>query len=155
MSTSRLTGNSDQNNLLTIDDETKELIKKFRFRKETTIAAISFKCTEDQSVVTLSVDEHLEDISDLEEVQDELPDFFPRFVLLSYKITKKDGRVSYPLALVHYAPSGCSINYQMMYSTVIHEVLTACGCVNAPMLEAKEDLTDEWVTFELMKGKVA
>jgi len=36
----------------------------------------------------------------------ELPSQSPRFVVLSYELTHSDGRVSYPLVLINWAPVG-------------------------------------------------
>lgn len=37
---------------------------------------------------------------------EELPDQAPRFILLSYELHHKDGRVSYPLVLINWSPPG-------------------------------------------------
>ncbi len=43
---------------------------------------------------------------DMDEIRDTLPQQQPRFVLVSYMMKHLDNRVSYPLCLVFYSPSG-------------------------------------------------
>ncbi|KAJ3344053.1 calpain 7 [Gonapodya sp. JEL0774] len=49
------------------------------------------------------VSRHLEETS-LEDLADELPENTPRYIILSYKLTHKEGRVSYPLVFIYYNP---------------------------------------------------
>jgi len=48
--------------------------------------------------------ERLDDVS-LEDLADELPESSPRYVVLSYNLTHKDGRTSSPLVLINWAPA--------------------------------------------------
>lgn len=57
---------------------------------------------ESQDIV---VDEEI-DIDDLEELKNNISDTQPRFVLLSWVISHKDGRKSYPIALIFITPRG-------------------------------------------------
>lgn len=47
----------------------------------------------------------MEDTS-LEAIVDALPETTPRYLVLSYPWTHGDGRVSYPLIVLYYCPSG-------------------------------------------------
>ena len=55
---------------------------------------------------TIVVDEEINDISDVEELKENIPDTQPRYVLLSWKIEHSDGRVSYPMAFLYTTPRG-------------------------------------------------
>lgn len=44
-------------------------------------------------------------VSDLDTVATELPENSPRYVLLSYEVEHSDGRKSFPLVLLNWAPT--------------------------------------------------
>lgn len=71
----------------------------------------------DKKTFLLQKDESIEyPLESLEELEDELPDNSPRFVVLSYPITLKDGRKSYPYVMVYYLPPNSSQNDRMLYA---------------------------------------
>ena len=47
---------------------------------------------------------------------EELPEFAPRYVLLSYCHTHDDGRLSFPLVMVYYCPPGVKPAMNMIYA---------------------------------------
>lgn len=53
-----------------------------------------------------------------EDLQDELPDTMPRYIVLSFELKHKDGRVSYPLVFVYYVPESAKIDLKMIYSSL-------------------------------------
>lgn len=44
--------------------------------------------------------------SNSHQVKDELPDFSPRYICLSYCYHHDDGRISFPLMFIYYCPGG-------------------------------------------------
>ncbi|XP_069773082.1 glia maturation factor beta isoform X2 [Narcine bancroftii] len=90
-------------NLCQVDEQLVEKLKKFRFRKETTNAALIMKIDQEQHMVIL--DEEFEDISP-EDLRNELPEYQPRFVVYSYRYKHNDGRISYPLCFIFFSPCG-------------------------------------------------
>lgn len=52
----------------------------------------------------------------LEDVVDELPEHAPRFVLLSYPITLKDGRSAVPYVMLSWMPVTVGSELRMMYA---------------------------------------
>uniref|UniRef100_A0AAQ4PXY9 ADF-H domain-containing protein n=1 Tax=Gasterosteus aculeatus aculeatus TaxID=481459 RepID=A0AAQ4PXY9_GASAC len=96
-----------------VDESLKAKLKKFRFRKETTNAAIIMKIDMEKQLVI--VEEEYEDIS-MDELREELPERQPRFIVYSYKYVHSDGRVSYPLCFIFSSPMGCKPEQQMMYA---------------------------------------
>ncbi|MEE6490630.1 hypothetical protein FKM82_015919 [Ascaphus truei] len=66
-----------------VDPELKEKLRKFRFRKETNNAAILMKIDKEKQLVIL--EEEYEDISP-DDLQNELPERQPRFLVYSYKL---------------------------------------------------------------------
>jgi hypothetical protein len=53
----------------------------------------------------------------VEEIAEELPTSTPRFLIMSYELKHKDGRVSYPLVGIYYCPVGASTNLKMLYAS--------------------------------------
>ena len=71
----------------------------------------------DRKTYEIKKDEDIEDIVEsLEELEDELPDTSPRFVVLSYPVTTKDGRMSFPFVMLYYLPPNASQNDRMLYA---------------------------------------
>jgi hypothetical protein len=52
----------------------------------------------------------------LEQITEELPEHAPRFVLLSYPITLKDGRGSVPYVMLNWMPVTVGSELRMMYA---------------------------------------
>uniref|UniRef100_A0A5F8G9N6 Glia maturation factor n=1 Tax=Monodelphis domestica TaxID=13616 RepID=A0A5F8G9N6_MONDO len=96
-----------------VDPELKEKLRKFRFRKDTTNAAIIMKVDKSRQLVVM--EEEFQNISP-EELRNELPERQPRFIVYSYKWLHDDGRISYPLCFIFSSPVGCKPEQQMMYA---------------------------------------
>uniref|UniRef100_A0A672JWU6 ADF-H domain-containing protein n=1 Tax=Sinocyclocheilus grahami TaxID=75366 RepID=A0A672JWU6_SINGR len=86
-----------------VDVSLQEKLKKFRFRKETSNAAILMKIDMEKQLVVL--EEEYENIS-LDELREELPERQCTYIVYSYKLTHGDGRVSYPLCFIFSSPVG-------------------------------------------------
>jgi len=54
------------------------------------------------------------DIADLVE---ELPESSPRFVVLAYAFKNTDGRMSFPLILINWAPTGCETGLLTLHAS--------------------------------------
>ena len=99
----------------------KDSLKKFRFsQRNSGSAAIVVKINKTKLV--MEVEEQYDNIS-IEELAEgkfipdtcadrepndsytELPENSPRYVVLSHELKHKDGRISYPLVLINWAPS--------------------------------------------------
>uniref|UniRef100_A0A0R3RKE6 ADF-H domain-containing protein n=1 Tax=Elaeophora elaphi TaxID=1147741 RepID=A0A0R3RKE6_9BILA len=57
---------------------------------------------------------------------DELPVQQPRYIVISYERMHDDGRLSYPLCLVLYSPSGCNPQLRMMYAGSRNNLAKEC-----------------------------
>ncbi|XP_073497802.1 glia maturation factor gamma isoform X2 [Phyllobates terribilis] len=86
-----------------VDPDLREKLRKFRFRKETNNAAILMKIDKEKQLVVL--EEEFEDISP-DDLQNELPERQPRFLVYSYRYAHDDGRISYPLCMIFSSPVG-------------------------------------------------
>ncbi|WRT63543.1 uncharacterized protein IL334_000448 [Kwoniella shivajii] len=89
-------------------------LKKFRFTNRKTTAAISVKII--KSNLSMAVDEEFEDQS-IEEIAEELPENLPRYLVLSHELTHRDGRISYPLILINWAPSGAPTELMTLHAS--------------------------------------
>ncbi|XP_075921176.1 glia maturation factor gamma-like isoform X1 [Petromyzon marinus] len=138
-----------------VDQGLKDKLKKFRFRKETTNAAIimhkqracfTVKIDKDRQVVVM--EEEYEDISP-EDLKEELPERQPRFILYSYKYHHTDGRISYPLCFIFCSPLGCKPEQQMMYAGSKNTLVQTAELTKVFEIRSVEELTEEWLQDKL------
>ncbi|OCF59771.1 hypothetical protein L486_02444 [Kwoniella mangroviensis CBS 10435] len=99
-------------------------LKKFRFTNRKGTAAISVKIV--KASLSMAVEEEFEDQS-IEEIAEvpvvlyaELPENHPRYVLLSHELKHKDGRISYPLILINWAPSGAPMELMTLHASSLN-----------------------------------
>uniref|UniRef100_A0AC35FA57 ADF-H domain-containing protein n=1 Tax=Panagrolaimus sp. PS1159 TaxID=55785 RepID=A0AC35FA57_9BILA len=81
----------------------------------------------------------------IEEIQDELPDQQPRFVVISYELKHSDGRVSFPLCLLFYSPFGCSTELQILYAGSRNHLVNACDLRKNAEVREIEEITKEFL----------
>uniref|UniRef100_UPI00358E3140 glia maturation factor gamma-like isoform X1 n=1 Tax=Myxine glutinosa TaxID=7769 RepID=UPI00358E3140 len=129
-----------------IDPELITRINKFRFRKETTDAAIVMKVEKQRKTIVL--DEEYEDIS-VEDLKDQLPERQPRFVLYSYKYKHDDGRCSYPLCFIFISPQGCKPDLQMMYAGTKNNLVKSAQLTKVFELRSTDEFTEQWLREKL------
>ncbi|KTF99282.1 hypothetical protein cypCar_00029822 [Cyprinus carpio] len=136
-----------------VDEDLVKKLRDFRFRKETTNAAIIMKIDKDKQLVILE-EEH-EDISP-EDLKNELPERQPRYPSLkqnslfySYKYQHDDGRVSYPLCFIFSSPVGCKPEQQMMYAGSKNKLVQTVELTKVFEIRNTEDLTEEWLREKL------
>ncbi|KAI0072771.1 maturation factor [Panus rudis PR-1116 ss-1] len=85
-----------------IPQELKQSLRKFRFaRRNAGSAAMIVKINKQK--LTMEEVEQFDDIS-IEDLAEELPENSPRYVVLSYELKHTDGRKSFPLVLINWAP---------------------------------------------------
>lgn len=82
-----------------IPESVKAELKKFRYRKASAgDTALVLKI--DKKTLTLGIEDTLDGVTP-DELAEELPENSPRFVVYSYKLNHKDGRVSFVRFLVY------------------------------------------------------
>ncbi|ONH68326.1 Protein AIM7, partial [Cyberlindnera fabianii] len=94
-------------NLYSFSEETASRLRKFRFA-----SARSDKIREDPNVEDSPV-------TSIEELVEELPDNSPRYVVLSYPLTLKDGRKSSPLVMLYWLPPTSQQSLRMLYAAAV------------------------------------
>jgi len=129
--------------------EAKEEIKRFRFRKEKTNAALILKV--DPDTHSVFVDEQLEDIDDIDELRMALPEHQPRFVIYSCRIDHSDGRVSFPMVFIFSTPQDAKPQLQMMYAGSKLSLVKEVSLTKVYEIRELEELTDEWLAEKLQK----
>ncbi|KAJ7995545.1 hypothetical protein DPEC_G00245700 [Dallia pectoralis] len=129
-----------------VDESLKEKLKKFRFRKETTNAAILMKIDMEKQLVIL--EEEYEDIS-MDDLRNELPERQPRYPFVFYKYVHTDGRVSYPLCFIFSSPVGCKPEQQMMYAGSKNQLVSTAELTKIFETRNIDDLSEEWLINKL------
>lgn len=129
---------SIQSSTVDIPDELKKSLRKFRFaRRNAGSAALIVKI--DKKNLVMVEDEQFDDIS-LEDLAEgmhcsiatmcdgcviamwpisELPENAPRYVLLSYEVSFDDGRKSFPLVLVNWAPTTSETSLLTLHASAL------------------------------------
>lgn len=129
-----------------MDPELIKKLKSFRFRSETTNAAIVMKVDKETQKVVL--DEEYDNVS-LDDLKEELPERQPRFIVYSYTHKHEDGRVSYPLCFIFCSPSGCKPDQQMMYAGSKTALVKESGLTKVFEVRGTEELSEEWLLKKL------
>uniref|UniRef100_A0A0P4WBS4 ADF-H domain-containing protein n=1 Tax=Scylla olivacea TaxID=85551 RepID=A0A0P4WBS4_SCYOL len=135
--------------LCTINPDLKESMRKFRFRRATTNAAIIMKV--DQVTSEIILEEEVEGLEDAEALRSSIPDTQPRYVLISWKIEHSDGRVSFPMAFIFTTPRDCQPQLQMMYAGSYNYVVKECELTKVFQIRDLEELDEEWIQTNLNK----
>jgi hypothetical protein len=92
-------------------------IKQFRMAKHSEgNSAIVVKI--DKAKLEMDVEEEFNNIT-IDELKEELPENSPRFVILSYELNHRDGRTSFPLVLVYWAPQTSSMDLKTLYTSAL------------------------------------
>ncbi|TDL24843.1 glia maturation factor beta [Rickenella mellea] len=100
-----------------IPKEVKDALRKFRFkRRDAGSAAIVVKINK-QELVMEEV-EQFDNIS-IEDLAEELPENAPRYVVLSYALSHSDGRTSFPLVLINWAPSSSDTGMLTLHASAL------------------------------------
>ncbi|KAI9479031.1 hypothetical protein H4R22_003661 [Coemansia sp. RSA 1290] len=86
-----------------------------------------------------------------EDLAEELPENEPRYVVLSYRQTHKDGRVSYPLVFIYYLPTTAKPVHRMLYASTQPLFSKETRLSDPYLLIESEDLSQEWLEGHLNK----
>ncbi|KZO97875.1 glia maturation factor beta [Calocera viscosa TUFC12733] len=127
-----------------IPDELKKTLRKFRFaRRDAGSAALVVKIN--KAKLIMEEQEQFDSIS-LEDLSEELPENSPRFVLLSYELHHRDGRKSFPLVLINWAPTTCEIGMLTLHASSLIQFQNAV----IEIRDGTESLTKEAIDAKLL-----
>ncbi|KAF9972878.1 hypothetical protein BGZ73_003912 [Actinomortierella ambigua] len=132
-----------------IDPKLLAKLEAFRFAKRSQgNAALVCKIDRNKHLIEEAQDE---DNITLEDLQDLLPPSVPRFVVLSYELKHDDGRISYPLVFLYYAPEGTKPELNVLYASAKTHFQNTAGLGKVHDVKDAEDLTDAWLREKLLK----
>ncbi|ETS60903.1 hypothetical protein PaG_04823 [Moesziomyces aphidis] len=95
-----------------------DAVRKFRLKPSSHLTALVFKI--DKATLTLGLEETLDSgLTSLPDLLEELPENSPRFVVVNYKLNHRDGRISYPLFLLYWAPQTSSLEQSTLYASAL------------------------------------
>ncbi|KAF9061926.1 hypothetical protein BDP27DRAFT_1300723 [Rhodocollybia butyracea] len=132
-----------------IPKELKDSLRKFRFaRRSEGSAAIVIKINK-QKLIMEEV-EQFDNIS-IEELAEELPENSPRYVVLSYALTHSDGRTSFPLVLINWAPSSSEIGLLTLHASALLDFQSTADVSKVlEIRDGPEGLTTDIVNTKLL-----
>ncbi|KAG0699658.1 hypothetical protein DFH29DRAFT_935754 [Suillus ampliporus] len=100
-----------------INEDVTKALRKFRFqRRSQGNAAIVIKIN--KTALKMVVDEEYDNIS-IADLVEELPQNSPRYVVLSYELKHRDGRTSFPLVLINWAPSSSETTMMTLHASAL------------------------------------
>ncbi|KAF9265619.1 glia maturation factor beta, partial [Marasmius fiardii PR-910] len=128
----------------------KDSLRKFRFaRRNEGSAALVIKINK-QKLIMEEV-EQFDNISIEELAEVELPENNPRYVVLSYELHHSDGRKSFPLVLINWAPTTSEMGLMTLHaSALIAFQNTADVSKVIEIRDGAEGLTKEAIDAKLM-----
>ncbi|KAL1944683.1 hypothetical protein VTO73DRAFT_3113 [Trametes versicolor] len=132
-----------------IPQELKAALRKFRFaRRNAGHAALVVKINK-QKLLMEEV-EQFDDIS-IEDLAEELPENSPRYVLLSYELNHADGRKSFPLVLVNWAPTSSEMSLLTLHASAFIEFQNTADVSKViEVREGAESFTKEMIDQKLL-----
>lgn len=126
-----------------INDDVKDALKKFRFRKSRNNAALILKVNRQEQ--RICVDNLIEDVAELDDLQELLPSHEPRYIIYTYKMIHDDGRISFPMCFIFFTPRDCHMELQVMYAGTKIALQTEASLARSYEIRELDELTDEWL----------
>ncbi|KAI0636727.1 glia maturation factor beta [Trametes polyzona] len=132
-----------------IPQELKASLRKFRFaRRNAGHAAMVVKINKQK--LTMEEVEQFDDIS-IEDLAEELPENSPRYVLLSYELNHSDGRKSFPLVLVNWAPTSSEMGLLTLHASAFIDFQNTADVSKViEVREGAEGFTKEIIDQQLL-----
>lgn len=136
-----------QSKTVDIPDELKQALRKFRFGRRNSSAAIivkidkkALKMVEDETFDDISMEDLAEGMNTLHVLRSawflmtnlELPENAPRYVVLSYEVTYDDGRRNYPLVLINWSPTGSETSLLTLHASALIDFQNTV-CIQVPL----------------------
>lgn len=93
--------------------------------------------------------EQFDDIS-IEDLAEELPENSPRYVVLSYELKHSDGRRSFPLVLINWAPTSSEIGMMTLHASALFDFQAAADVSKViEVRDGAESLTKVYIDGQL------
>ncbi|KDQ17921.1 hypothetical protein BOTBODRAFT_29232 [Botryobasidium botryosum FD-172 SS1] len=134
-----------------IPQAVKDSLRKFRFKRRAAdnndLSALVIKVNKKQLI--MEVDEQFDKIT-LEDLGEELPENSPRYVVLSYVLHHADGRTSYPLVIINWAPRGSETSLLTLHASAFIDFQATADI--GKVIEIRDGA--ESLTQDLIDGKL-
>ncbi|KAA1471208.1 glia maturation factor beta [Dentipellis sp. KUC8613] len=132
-----------------IPQDIKDSLRKFRFaRRSAGHAALVVKIN--KKLLIMEEDEQYDNISP-EDLAEELPENSPRYIVLSYELKHPDGRKSFPLVLINWAPTSCEIGMLTLHASAFLDFQTTADVGKViEVRDGAEGLTTEIINAHLL-----
>lgn len=104
----------------------------------------------DREKQLVCIDEQIEDIT-IDDLQEQLPDHQPRYIIFSYKMIHDDQRISYPMCFIFYTPRDSQIELQMMYAGTKRALAREADLTKTYEVRELDELTEEWLRENLLR----
>ncbi|KIM79737.1 hypothetical protein PILCRDRAFT_823294 [Piloderma croceum F 1598] len=126
----------------------KETLRTFRFKRRNAGSAALIVKINKQKLIMEEVEE-FEEIS-LEDLAEELPENSPRYVVLSYELNHSDGRKSFPLVLINWAPTSSEIGMMTLHASALFDFQAAADVSKViEVRDGAEGLTKTYLDTQL------
>ncbi|KAI0949962.1 hypothetical protein AcW1_006165 [Taiwanofungus camphoratus] len=141
-----------QSHTVDIPQELKTSLRKFRFaRRDAGSAALVVKI--DKQKLIMEEVEQFDNIS-IDDLAEELPENSPRYVVLSYELIHGDGRKSFPLILVNWAPTSSEIGLLTLHASAFLDFQATADISKViEVRDGAEGFTKEFVDAKLLHGQ--
>ncbi|KAH9930706.1 maturation factor [Fomitopsis serialis] len=134
-----------------IPQELKASLRKFRFARRNAGSAAFIVKINKQKLIMEEV-EQFDNIS-IDDLAEELPENAPRYVLLSHELNHDDGRKSFPLVLINWAPRSSEMSLLTLHASgFIDFQNTADVSKVIEVRDGAEGLTQESIDAKLLHG---
>ncbi|KAJ3868378.1 hypothetical protein EV359DRAFT_32471, partial [Lentinula novae-zelandiae] len=139
-----------QSHTVDIPQSIKDSLRKFRFaRRNEGSAAIVIKINK-QKLIMEEV-EQFDNITYILRYLSELPENSPRYVILSHALVHSDGRTSFPLVLINWAPTSSEIGLLTLHASALMDFQTTADVSKViEIREGPEALTSDVVDAKLL-----
>ncbi|XP_012286317.1 glia maturation factor beta isoform X1 [Orussus abietinus] len=131
-----------------IEDDVKDALRAFRFRKSQKNAALILKV--DREKQKICIDEQMEDIK-IDDLQEIIPCHQPRYIVYSYKMEHADGRISYPMCFIFYTPRDIQMELQVIYAGMKLALQREAELTRVYEVRELEELTEDWLKEKLSR----
>lgn len=130
-----------------MSDEVVAAFEKFKASKAKNHSAMVLKINVKE--LTVEIEDTIADNADVADIAASLPESVPRYIILSYKVQRDDGRLNYPIAFVYYIPPQIKPDLAMLYSSTKHELGVRINVTKTLEVQSPEQLTDEFILSKL------
>jgi hypothetical protein len=130
-----------------VPQEVVDAYGKFKVAKAKNHSAMVLKINVKE--LTVEIEETIADNADVADIASNLPESVPRYIILSYKVQREDGRLNYPLAFIYYIPPQIKPDLAMLYSSTKHELGVKINVTKTIEIQSPDQLTDEFILSKL------